>query len=273
MRRLHPPVRPGGDGEEGGSNVESKIQPILLLADSQLLFWRHEGDLFLSRIREMLDRDQPRAAYVGASNGDQPEFYMLFQGAMEGAGIDVCRMIPSEPEAEDLDFLASADLILLAGGDPWRGWQVMQQNGLLEKVVERYYAGALLIGVSAGAAQLGLYGLKERDGKPVGKFEAFKLVPYLIDVHDEPEWPRMHLALGKIQESLRGLGIPTGGGALVHPDLTVEPLRHPLTEFHLDDEGEVVQALLFPTGEGEVAVVDEDADENRRGPLIPEIVH
>lgn len=261
--------------------LDTPIRPILLLADSQLLFWRRDGELFLDRIRGFIDRPAPRAAYIGASNGDQPEFYLLFQGAMEGAGIDDCRMIPSEPDTEDLEFLAGADLILLAGGDPWRGWQVLQDNGLLQKVVDRYYAGAVLVGVSAGAAQLGLYGLKERDGRPVGSFESFKLVPYFIDVHDEPEWARMHLALGKIKDPVRGLGVPTGGGALVHPDLTVEPLRHPLTEFHLDEEGEVVQALLFPPGDGDVAdeaerpAAGDEASEGdeRRGPLIPEIVH
>lgn len=258
--------------------MDTPIQPILLLADSQILFWRRDGELFLERIRALLKGDPPRAAYVGASNQDLPEFYRLFEGAMEGAGIEHTRMIPSQPSDEDLDFLAAADLILLAGGDARRGWQTMQDNGLTQKVVERYYAGALLVGVSAGAVQLGLYGLKENEGRPVGSFETFKLVPYLIDVHDEPEWTRMHVALPKIKQAVRGLGIPSGGGALVHPDLTVEPLRHPLTEFHLeeDEDGEssVGQALLFPPESSEVeAESDELADDEPRGPLIPEIVN
>jgi peptidase E len=261
--------------------VETPIQPILLLADSQLLFWRQDGELFLGRIRQLIEEERPRAAYLGASNEDRPEFYMLFQGAMEGAGIEDCRMIPSEPTEEDLEYLESAHLILLAGGDAQRGWKTMQDNGVTQKIIECYYAGALLIGVSAGAVQLGLYGLKEKDGRPVGSFETFKLVPYLIDVHDEPEWPRMHTALPKIRETVRGLGIPSGGGALVHPDLTVEPLRHPLTEFHHDEEAEnreeaVVQALLFPPdGSQEPAAAGDGGDEDgpAQEPLIPEIVH
>ncbi len=32
---------------------------------------------------------------------------------------------------------------------------------------------------------------------------------------------------------------------MVHPDLTIEPLRHPLTEFSLADR-QVHEALLFP---------------------------
>ena len=137
----------------------STIKPIYLLADSQLLFWREEKGPFLERIWAALDEEEPgkllRAAYVGASNGDAPEFYDLFKAAMGEMGIQVTRMIPSEPSAEDLEFFAQADLILLAGGETRRGWEVFQKNGLQQKLVERYYAGALLMGVSAGAVQLG----------------------------------------------------------------------------------------------------------------------
>ena len=60
----------------------STIKPIFLLADSQLLFWREEDVPFLERIRKAIEEEQPgkviRAAYVGAANGDAPEFYDLF---------------------------------------------------------------------------------------------------------------------------------------------------------------------------------------------------
>jgi hypothetical protein len=163
------------------------------------------------------------------------------------ATIDVTatRMIPTEPTEEDLEFVQEAHLILLAGGDPKRGWDAFEANGLSKLVVERYSQGAVLMGVSAGAVQLGLQGWHEDDDGGDWLFETFRLVPYLIDVHAEPEWPRMHRALPKMGGFTRGLGLPTGGGAVVHPDLTVEPVRHPLTEFSMEEK-EVQQALLFP---------------------------
>ena len=70
----------------------STIKPIFLLADSQLLFWREEGgEPFLARARKLMEQDAPervfKAAYLGASNGDAPEFYDLFVAAMGEIGI------------------------------------------------------------------------------------------------------------------------------------------------------------------------------------------
>ena len=75
--------------------MTSTPQPIYLFADSQLLFWRSKDALFLRSLREVLDEDSPKAAYIGASNGDDPEFYSIFTAAMEGIGIHECRMILS----------------------------------------------------------------------------------------------------------------------------------------------------------------------------------
>lgn len=244
--------------------MAAMIKPIFLLADSQLLFWRGEEGSVLDRARHLLDEEEPgkeiRAAYIGASNGDAPEFFELFVGAMEGVGIRRTRLIPSEPSAEDRAFLDEADLILLAGGDIERGWRVFEKNEWQKKLVERYYAGALLVGVSAGAVQLGLKGWSD-DGK---SFDALRLVPFVIDAHDEPGWVHLLALVPKAGEHARGFGIPSGGGAVYHPDYSVEPIRHPLTEVSLSEEGQVRQALLFP---GETA----EAAPEERGTFSPEI--
>src|SRR6185503_14734126 len=93
------------------------LKPIFLFADSQLLFWRENGALLIERIVEATTRDQLKAAYVGASNGDQPDFYEIFVAAMEGIGVVDCRMIPSALSEADIAFLNDANIILLAGGD------------------------------------------------------------------------------------------------------------------------------------------------------------
>jgi hypothetical protein len=236
------------------------IKPIFLLADSQLLFWRdEEGRRFLDRARTLLDDDADaggpgrplKGAYLGASNGDAPEFFDLFLAAMAEIDIRDCRHIPARPDAEDLAFLAEADLILLAGGDVRRGWTAFEETGIKDKLTERYYAGALLVGISAGAIQLGLKGWDED-----GVFDSLRLVPFVVDAHDEPAWTGLIKALPRAGEHARGFGIPSGGGAVYHPDYSVEPVRHPLTEIEIGDNGPR-QALLFPGSTSEAPPAEE----------------
>ena len=53
-----------------------QLQPLYLLGDSQLLFWKRRDRLLLEAALDALARDTPlSAAYIGASNGDRPEFY------------------------------------------------------------------------------------------------------------------------------------------------------------------------------------------------------
>ncbi|EUA33784.1 hypothetical protein I552_4563 [Mycobacterium xenopi 3993] len=72
------------------------FQPLYLLADSQLLFWKRQGRLLLETAIEGLAGDSaPRAAYIGASNGDRPEFYGIFEAAVDAIAIANRRMIDS----------------------------------------------------------------------------------------------------------------------------------------------------------------------------------
>ena len=203
------------------------MQTIFLLADSQLLFWRDGGQLLLERV---VTRDQLKAAYIGASNGDDPNFYEIFVSAMEGVGVVDCRMIPSAVSEADMEFLNSADVILLSGGDVEAGWRVFLNNGLSEHIIRRYYEGASLIGVSAGAVQLGLCGLAA-DGSLI---ETFKVVPFIIGAHEESDnWKTTRELLRLSGPGKTAIGLPAGGGAIYHQDHTVEALRHPLVKLSL----------------------------------------
>jgi len=250
--------------------VAATLKPVFLLADSQLLFWRdEEGNRFLERARKAIEEDDPgrviQAAYLGASNGDVPEFFDLFVGAMAEIGIRDCRHIPAAPSPEDREFLDRADLILLAGGDVRQGWEAFEASGVKDKLAERYYAGAVMIGVSAGAVQLGLKGSDEDGGNP---FDTLRLVPFVVDAHDEPSWTRLLRLVPKAGEHARGFGIPSGGGALYHPDYSVEPVRNPLTEVELTENG-TRQSLLFP---GETADADPETAGSRPRVMSPEEV-
>jgi len=222
------------------------IKPLYLLADSQLLFVKNGGDSLAERIRADLDSSNPKAAYIGASNGDQPEFYSLFQAAMESMGISNCRLVPSQPSREDISFLENAELIVLAGGDVERGWQVFEQNGLKELVPRKRFDGAVLMGVSAGAVQLGL-GCLSNAAQPKS-LDMFRFAPFYVGAHDEEnDWWDLRALVNLSQADTRAIGIPAGGGAVYQSDGTLEPIRKHLTEL-TKESARITENVLAPLG-------------------------
>ena len=220
------------------------IKPLYLLADSQLLFWKSDSDSLAKRLRADLDTSNPKAAYIGASNGDQPEFYSLFQAAMEGMGISNCRSVPSQPSKEDISFIEDADVILLSGGDVERGWRTFEQNGLKELLPRKRFDGAILMGVSAGAVQLGL-GCLSNSAQPK-QIDMFRFAPFYVGAHDEEnDWWDLRALVNLSQADTRAIGIPTGGGAVYQSDGTLEPIRKHLTEL-TKESATITENLLTP---------------------------
>ena len=204
------------------------LQPLLLMADSQMLFWKERDERFLARVvrAASISPQRAKAAYLGASNADAPEFFELFQAAFADLGFSSCMHVHAEPSAAERAFLAEADVILLAGGDVDAGYRAFEAADLIDTLRARWSEGALLMGVSAGAIQLGAA------ARP-GKQTRLSLVPYVIDVHDEPEWQRLSASIEQLEGTRVGLGIPTGGAAIIHPDFSMETVRKPVTEVTL----------------------------------------
>jgi cyanophycinase len=226
-------------------------QPLYLFADSQLLFWKPRGKPLLEGIAAASPADSPpAAAYIGASNGDREEFYSIFEAAMDIVGISERRMIRAAFDSDDRAFLARAQLILLAGGDVRLGWTTFETTGMKEMILERYVQGATLVGISAGAVQLGRQTVfNTEESASLELIDVFNLVPALIDVHDEQhEWARLSRTIHMLEGAVTGLGIPTGGGIVAHPDGTLEALRRPVDEFSWDGT-RIKQSILLPTSE------------------------
>jgi len=225
---------------------DGTVQPLFLVADSQLLFRATGGGSFMERVRGRIGAEHPRAAYLGASNGDSPDFFALFTSAMEGVGITRCRMIPAAATTADLAFLDDAHLVFLAGGDTHAGWRAFEATGVRDALVRRYLAGSVLLGLSAGAAQLGLVGRREGNTDPLATFPTLGLVPCAVDVHDEASgWRALRALVAARRGGISGLGIPRGGGAIYHPDHTVEAVRHPVWEVAWRD-GALGMSQRFP---------------------------
>ena len=83
------------------------------------------------RIRADLPSRDPRAAYIGASNDDSPEFYDLFVAATELMGVSHCHRAPARLTGEDRVFLEDANLLLLGGGE------VERFPSLVKKIIRR----------------------------------------------------------------------------------------------------------------------------------------
>ena len=215
------------------SGAESPFAPLFLLADSRLLFPTSENPSLLDRVRRHLP-DDPSSAYLGAANGDDADAWALFEAAMDGAGIRRRRMVRSAFPDDDRAWLAEAELVVLAGGDPERGWRLFRQAGIDDVLRERYAAGAVLLGVSAGAVHLG--------------WDHLDLVPALVGAHEEREgWADLARRVRRSPTPVRGLGLPFGGGLVCHPDGTIEPLRLPVHEL-VPEGGDLRHGLLLPQG-------------------------
>ena len=223
-------------------------RPIYLFADSQLLFWKPGGRLFASRLLGHLStQERPvRAAYLGASNGDAPEFYDLFVMAMSGIGIHACCHVHASPSTNEAEFLSSADLILLAGGDTANGLRTLQASGMAQLVVRRHHQGCVLLGVSAGAIQLGSHVVVEHVADVDELLPGLALLPYVLDAHQQASgWRCLSRTVQTLDGAVTGLGIPAGGGLVFHPDGTLEPVRTWTHEFTVSNRV-LHQRLLQP---------------------------
>jgi molecular chaperone HtpG len=221
------------------------LKPIYLLADSRLLFHkRADGSLFLRDIVANTGASHPSLAYIGASNGDEPNYYRdLVLPAFESVGVGERRMITSQPPPDDRLFLKRADIILLAGGSVEKGWHAFEENGLRVLINERYRAGTLLLGVSAGAVQLGRGGLTDDESAIVA---TFGLLPLYVGVHEERDtWKTLKRVLSLQEPPAHGIGIPAGGGAMYHDD-EVYPIGKPLYEIQIGVTGSR-ESELYPS--------------------------
>jgi cyanophycinase-like exopeptidase len=182
---------------------------------------------------------------VGASNGDDPRFFAIFEAALDAIGIVNRRMVKASFGESEAAFLKSADLILLAGGDVARGWEVFAKTGMGDAILHRYEAGAVLVGLSAGAVQLGL-GCIPALGEAGSELPTFGCANYWIDVHDEAnDWSRLRGFLSTRDVGVVGIGIPTGAAMAYYPSDQVVVHRSPLSRFTVTPTG-VHEDLLHP---------------------------
>jgi hypothetical protein len=225
----------------------SLLQPIYLLADEQLLFWKQRETLFFAAMRAAIRKDNPSATYIGATTEDSQQSYQTFVSAVNALGIYNCRKLSATPTAAEVEFTNQADVIVLDGVDVERDWNILKRNGVDKLIARRYQEGATLIGISAGAIQLGWAAWCTSASSPHGLFHPLQLVPFVIGVSEEDNnWQRMSALVCELQGQVRGFGIPSGGGLIYHAsDCMAEPVRYPMSEYTLGN-GRLMHNKLFP---------------------------
>jgi cyanophycinase-like exopeptidase len=208
------------------------LQPLYLLADSQPLFWR--GGAFLTGLCQAGGNMKPNVAYIGASNGDCSEAHGIFAAAFDQVAAASTHWVHAQFSAEDRRFLESADVIVLAGGDVEAGWNAFTGTGMRDLIAQRYRAGAVLIGVSAGAVQFGKYACVPDANGGQKLLETFGLIDFIVDVHAEKtDWQALAGAIQLLEGTARGVGIPHGAALIAHADGTFEPAGRAVEEFVL----------------------------------------
>jgi cyanophycinase len=221
-------------------------QPLYLLADSQLLFWSSPAGPFLSSILKGSEISEPRVAYIGASNGDSAEAHSIFAAAVDQLAGASAHHVRASYSAKDREFLESANVVVLAGGDVEVGWKAFTSTGMAEQIKKLYRDGAVIIGVSAGAVQCGKHAALSVERGSSRLIETLGLVPYIVDVHDEKDgWRGLSTTILMLEGAAAGLGIPSGGGLAVHADGTLEPIRNSADHFMFSN-GKVRHDVLMP---------------------------
>lgn len=205
------------------------------------------GDDFHDRAFAHLSHGAPVVAYLGAANGEQPRWYRAIERALGkryGAKVLHARAGTEAEIAETRRVLAGADVIYAGGGDVALLADRIVGSGLDAIVRARHRAGALLIGVSAGAIGLTAYWVRFPDDDPTlerpTRFRCIGAVPIAIDVHDEAaDWEELRALLWawgheEPDAIVEGFGIPSRGALEIGPDGVPTPLGPPPKRLRLE---------------------------------------
>jgi peptidase E len=234
------------EGAEEELEDLSKVLPVYLLADSQLLFWQKENGLYFFADEFLqLEVKVTKALYIGASNGDQMEFFELFKGAMENVNVFQCDFLTVDTALQEAkEKIQQAEFILLAGGDVNKGWQFLK--ALKPALEQAYYSGAMVVGISAGAVQLSALAWQHKNELCESDlYSVLGIVPCLVSVHEESSnWRLLKQVMRLTDGCFSGIAIPHGAGVAVEYNGRVTALKK--TIYCLDYEDCIYQTPLRP---------------------------
>ena len=209
--------------------------PIYLLAGGPGAKQQSPETILKMALRE-LDKSKPSVAYIGAAHGDSQMFYLSIKRLLVAAGAGEVELVPlvkkNNNQEEAQSILQSADCIFVSGGDVSEGMRVLNERSVVPLIKERYNAGALIIGVSAGSIMIAKQWINwpdENDETSAVLFPCMNIAPVLCDTHGEAdEWNELHSLMRLTDGDQIGYGIPSGGALRISMDGAVEAISMPL---------------------------------------------
>lgn len=158
---------PSPPAEASGSALPSKDPLLFCAADSAPLFtpWWPSTVGPAVQAAKAADSKKFAAAFLSASNYDKPEYFDIFVMAASALGFSAsdCHHVTSANGRINVELVATRSaLVLLGGGDTCSGWDSFVEHGLVDAIRRAFAGGAALVGIAAGAIQLGTFGYAMR---------------------------------------------------------------------------------------------------------------
>jgi len=243
------------------------LKPVYLLSGDSYHHRKSRDPL----IREMLKETgcaSPSVAYIGTASGDDPLFFKVIKTLFERTGAGRVTLVPLAAPDSDLtaarSVIMSADVIFISEGDVDVGMRTIRDRAVSDLIRERFRAGAVLAGFSAGSILLSRQWVRWTDPDNDATAEAFDclgIVPLVCDMHDEADgWEELKtlLSLRKVDGEI-GYGIPTSMGLRVHPDNRIEAIggmvhRYTFRDGRVDNIGDISPAFFVHQSEYEYQI-------------------
>jgi len=159
----------------------------------------------------------PRIAYVGAANGDNPEFFGRMAGMIRA--VRECTIIHAltcgkADVKKAVKTINSSDAVFVSGGDVEAGMEVLREKDLTGVFSELHDQGRLLFAVSAGSIMLASQWVRWPDPDDDSTAELFPclgVAPIICDTHGEADgWEELKSAVSLCPEGTVGYGITSG---------------------------------------------------------------
>ena len=245
----------------------SRIKPVYLLSGESYHHSKSRDPL----IREMLGetgRANPSVAYIGTASDDDPGFFKVIRTLFERTGAGSVDLVPLAAPAADLShargLIESADVVFISEGDVDLGMRTLRERGVVELLRERFRAGTVFAGFSAGSILLSRQWIRWHDpddDNTAESFDCIGIVPLVCDMHDEADgWGELKqlLRLRQVDGEI-GYGIPTSMGLRVQPNGTIEAIggwvhRYTFRDGRVDNIGDISPAFVVHPSEYEYQI-------------------
>lgn len=211
-------------------------KPIYLLAGGR---GGSEVSSILNEVFRELDGASRVVAYVGAANGDNPDFFRRMDAIItsgrdcEVVRTDLCSQHADVSKA--VDIIDSADAIFMSGGDVEAGMQVLNDRNIAPLLLDLYLQGKLFFGVSAGSIMLAREWVRwpnPEDNSTAELFPCVGLANLICDTHGEADgWEELTAALTLSTDGAAGYGITSGTCLKVMPDGSLQAMAGPIARY------------------------------------------